>query len=131
MSDCQFCRIVQKQEPALVVFENSKYLAFLDKYPQAPGQLQLIPKVHYRWVYEIPEMGDFFLTAQKIIRAIIPVLRADHVTLMALGHQVPHAHLWIVPQYQKEIGVVERRGEATRDRDQEIRVIFKNSHLEC
>lgn len=104
MTDCIFCRIVTRQEPAEVVYEDDVCMAFLDKYPQARGQLQLIPKKHYRWIYEVPEIGQIFATAGKIIRAIIPVLGADHATLATFGRQVAHAHIWIVPQYQTSQG---------------------------
>ncbi len=61
--------------------------------------MQLIPKMHYRWVWEIPDMGNFFSVAGRIIRAIIPALGASHVTIASFGQEVAHAHLWIVPQY--------------------------------
>jgi histidine triad (HIT) family protein len=109
MGDCIFCQIVTKNAPAHIVYEDDHYLAFLDKFPQTRGHLQLVPKAHYRWVWEIPDIGTFFGVAQKIIRAIIPVLGADHVTLSTRGDEVHHAHLWIVPQYTK---VVEIRGGA-------------------
>lgn len=105
MDDCIFCQIVTKNAPSHIVYEDRDYLAFLDKFPQTRGHLQLIPKTHYPWVWEIPNVGAFFVVAQKIIRAIIPVLGADHVTLTTRGDEVQHAHLWIVPQYTKVIEI--------------------------
>lgn len=107
MEHCVFCLIVQHKAPADVVYEDAFTLAFLDKYPQTPGHMQLIPKKHYRWVYEIPQVGEFFITASRIIRAIIPVLGADHATIATFGHQVEHAHVWIVPQYSKRVNLEE------------------------
>ena len=48
MKDCLFCRIAQKEVPALVVFEDETVLAFRDIHPQAPVHLLLIPKKHIR-----------------------------------------------------------------------------------
>ncbi|HCM37785.1 MAG: Histidine triad (HIT) protein [Candidatus Gottesmanbacteria bacterium GW2011_GWB1_43_11] len=107
MENCVFCEIVAKKAPAFIVYEDDETIAFLDRYPQTLGHLQLVPKVHHRWIYELPDIGTFFATAQKIIRVIIPVLEADHVTLGTFGREVKHAHLWIVPQYKKEIGLQE------------------------
>lgn len=107
--ECIFCRIVEKKEPADIIYEDNLCLAFLDKHPQAKGHLQLIPKKHYTWIYEVPEMGKLFATAQDIIHAIIPVLGADHVTLATFGHEVKHAHIWIVPQYTPRAHVQERQ----------------------
>lgn len=105
MYDCIFCQIVAKSSPAHIVYEDDHHLAFLDKFPRTRGHLQLVPKTHYRWVWEIPEIGMFFGVAQKIIRAIIPVLGADYVTLTTRGDEVHHAHLWIMPQYTKVIEI--------------------------
>ena len=107
MDTCIFCKIVRKKTPAYIIYEDKLTMAFLDKYPQSRGHLQLIPKKHCLYVYEIPQMGEFFTIAQKIIRVIIPVLNAEYVTLATFGMQVRHAHLWIVPQYRQEVRVTE------------------------
>ena len=54
---CIFCKIVKKELPAYVVYENDNFLAFLDIYPLAPGHVQIIPKNHYRWVWDVPNIG--------------------------------------------------------------------------
>lgn len=102
-TSCVFCQIVAGRSPADIVFEDKLCLAFLDKYPQTRGHLQLIPKKHYRWIYDVPEIGEIFVAARKIVRAIIPVLGANHVSLATLGEEVPHAHIWIVPQYKRRL----------------------------
>jgi len=107
MENCVFCRIINRKEPAFIVYEDEETIAFLDKYPQTRGHLQLAPKTHVRWVYDIEQIGSFFVTAKMLIRGIIPVLRADYVRLASFGEEVPHGHLWIVPQYGKAIQLVE------------------------
>lgn len=105
--ECVFCQIVSKEESADIIYEDNLCLAFPDRHPQTRGHMQLIPKKHYQWVYEMPDMDKLFSTAQRIIHAIIPVLGADHVTLATFGHQIRHAHIWIVPQYTKIVQVRE------------------------
>jgi len=107
---CIFCAIVAKTEPAHILYEDDQVVAFLDKHPRTVGHLQLIPKKHVRWVYEIEDIGSFFSTAGRLIRAIIPVLSADHVTIHTFGREIIHAHLWIVPQYQTDVHVEEFGG---------------------
>ncbi len=73
MEHCVFCRIVTHQEEANIIYEDELCMAFLDKYPQTRGHLQLIPKKHYKWIYDIPEFGKFFVIAKALIR-VIPLL---------------------------------------------------------
>ena len=44
--NCLFCKIVKKEIPAQVVFENEHCLAFRDIAPQAPTHVLIIPKIH-------------------------------------------------------------------------------------
>jgi len=46
MSDCLFCKIVQKEIPCDIVYENERLLAFRDISPQAPTHILIIPKKH-------------------------------------------------------------------------------------
>src|SRR5215471_2939516 len=46
MADCLFCRIIRKEIPASVVYEDDRLLAFADINPQAPLHILVIPKRH-------------------------------------------------------------------------------------
>ena len=46
MSDCIFCRIVARQMPADIEYEDDAVLAFKDLYPKAPVHILIIPKRH-------------------------------------------------------------------------------------
>ena len=48
MNDCVFCKIVAGEIPAHKVYEDDKYLAFLDIRPLSPGHTLVIPKTHFR-----------------------------------------------------------------------------------
>jgi histidine triad (HIT) family protein len=55
MSDCLFCKIVQKTIPAKIVHEDDRSLAFDDINPQAPAHTLIIPKQH---VSAVQDCGD-------------------------------------------------------------------------
>lgn len=110
INNCVFCEIVQKKRPAYIIYEDSDFLAFLDIRPQSLGHTQLIPKKHYRWVYDILNIGEFFVCAQLLIHGIIHALDADHVQLATFGYEVKHAHLWIVPHFRDHIAIREGGG---------------------
>jgi histidine triad (HIT) family protein len=46
VTDCAFCRIVARQSPAEIVYEDDDVLAFKDIYPKAPVHLLIVPKRH-------------------------------------------------------------------------------------
>jgi len=46
MADCLFCKIVSREIPASIVYEDDRVLAFNDINPQAPTHVLLVPKRH-------------------------------------------------------------------------------------
>ena len=61
MSDCAFCRIVARQSPADIVYEDDAVLAFKDIYPKAPVHLLIVPKRHIASLAETVESDDAVL----------------------------------------------------------------------
>ncbi|MFH1684133.1 MAG: HIT domain-containing protein, partial [Candidatus Margulisiibacteriota bacterium] len=53
--DCLFCKIIAKQIPASVVYEDDKVLAFNDIAPKAPVHILVIPKKHVDTVDELAD----------------------------------------------------------------------------
>jgi len=95
--DCVFCKIINKKIPAEVVYEDNDFLAFLDINPQTPGHTQVIPKKHYRWVWDVPNVDQYFEVAKKIAKAQQKAFETDWILSKIIGDQVHHAHIWIFP----------------------------------
>ena len=71
MEDCIFCKIVNKQIPATVVYEDDTVLAFKDINPVAPVHVVIVPKEHIPDVKALNTqnagvVGDIHLAAAKI-----------------------------------------------------------------
>ena len=71
MTSCLFCRIVARESPAEVEYEDGAVLAFKDIYPKAPIHLLIVPKRHIDSVATMHEtdvdlMGRCLLAARKI-----------------------------------------------------------------
>lgn len=98
MENCIFCKIVKKEIPAEIVYEDENFLAFLDIKPIGLGHTQVIPKKHYRWVWDVPNVGEFFEIAKKIALAQKKAFGADIVRSQVYGEEVPHAHIWVWPE---------------------------------
>lgn len=72
---CIFCKIINKELPSNVVFENDKVLAFHDIAPQAPVHVVIIPKIHISSANEINEdnanyISEIFTFIPEIARKV-------------------------------------------------------------
>lgn len=71
MEQCIFCRILKKEIPAAVVYEDNNVLAFRDINPQAPVHIVVIPKAHIETLNDIQDasiVGPVFQAVQKIVK---------------------------------------------------------------
>lgn len=96
-ANCIFCKIVSGEIPAQKIYEDERFLAFLDIHPQSPGHTQVIPKQHYRWVWDVPYVGEYFEVVQKIAKAQKKAFGTDWILSKIIGDEVPHAHIWVFP----------------------------------
>lgn len=96
-SNCIFCKIAKGEIPTYKVYEDRDFLAFLDITPQSPGHVQVIPKEHYRWVWDVPGVGKYFEVVRKIAKAQQKAFDTDWVLSKIVGEDVYHAHFWVYP----------------------------------
>ena len=97
---CVFCDIATKKSNAHIVYEDSDFIAFLDKYPKTWGHTQVIPKTHYRWVWDEPNVIQHFEVVNRIIQHYKQVLNIETCYQTVWGNQVHHAHIQILPRYR-------------------------------
>ena len=116
MSTCIFCRIVTRESPAEIEYEDGEILAFRDLYPKAPVHLLIIPKRHIESVMALePEdaalMGRLVLAARRIGEAKGLAERGYRLAIHCGpegGQLVYHLHLHFLAG-KREAGKVERR----------------------
>ena len=105
--DCLFCRIAAGDEPAQVVFEDERTMAFLDTRPLFHGHALLIPRDHHETLADLP--GDLleplFANAQLLSR-VIPEAMKKPGSFVAVNNvvsqSVPHLHCHVVPRVKKD-----------------------------
>lgn len=104
MEGCVFCKIVAGEIPAHKVFENKKILAFLDINPVNEGHVLVIPKEHYRWMYDVPDslLAEVFVESKKIMKKLKEVMNADFVASSVVGLDAPHFHVHLIPRYHTD-----------------------------
>lgn len=97
MEDCIFCKIVRGELPSYKVYEDADFLAFLDIHPETSGHVQVIPKAHYRWIWDVPNFGAYFEVVRKIAKAQQKAFATDWIISKSVGDEVHHAHVWVFP----------------------------------
>lgn len=104
--DCLFCKIVRKEIPANIIYQNDKTLAFLDIRPVNPGHTLVIPKKHYEHCLETPDdiLAEIMKTVRHLAQAILSAVGAAAFNLGAncgrvAGQAVFHTHFHIMPRF--------------------------------
>ncbi|MFA6554388.1 MAG: HIT domain-containing protein [Candidatus Paceibacterota bacterium] len=96
-NNCIFCKIVNKEIPANIVYEDKNFLAFLDIHPKSPGHTLVIPKKHYRWVWDVPNLTEYFNATGKVALAIRKAFGQEMILSKIVGEEIHHAHIWLYP----------------------------------
>ena len=111
METCIFCKIVKKEIPAHIIYEDAHFLSFLDINPQSPGHAQVIPKKHARWVWDLPEHAEdgsgfdkYFSVVHTIAKALQGTFGTETICSRIMGDEVPHAHVWLFPHPKEAVG---------------------------
>ncbi|TES86239.1 MAG: histidine triad nucleotide-binding protein [Candidatus Aminicenantes bacterium] len=104
MEDCIFCKIINKEIPASIVFEDEKMIAFNDINPQAPIHILLIPREHFASLNDIPEekkniLSHLLLKARQIAQEKEIAEKGYRIVLNTekdSGQEVFHIHFHLL-----------------------------------
>jgi len=105
--DCVFCKLIARQIPASVVFEDEATLAFMDLGQVNPGHVLVASKAHAANIYELDDAqaAAVFRTAARMARAVRaafdpPGLSIYQANGKAAGQTVFHVHLHVLPRHE-------------------------------
>jgi histidine triad (HIT) family protein len=102
-----FCAIIRGEKKAEIIDETEHTISFLDHRPLFRGHTLLVPKAHVRLLSDLPadRVGEFFLEAQRLERAVETGLGADGSLILlnnVVSQSVPHLHLHVIPRNRKD-----------------------------
>lgn len=99
MENCVFCKIVKGELPCYKIWENERFLAFLDINPVSPGHTVLIPKKHVDYIFDLEEplYLEMFKIAKELSKALKQAVGSKKVGLAVEGIFIPHAHIHLIP----------------------------------
>lgn len=102
--DCLFCKIIIKEIPAKIIFENERLLAFDDIAPRAPHHKLIIPKKHIATLNDVEEqdavlLGEMLIAAQKLAKDL-GIDKEGYRTVLncnqGAGQTVFHVHVHLL-----------------------------------
>lgn len=106
--NCIFCQIVAGEQPSAKVYEDEYVYAFLDISQVTEGHTLIIPKMHVKDIYELPEdiAGKLFQPVPKIAQALKRAFNADGINLLnnneiTAGQSVFHIHIHLIPRFSR------------------------------
>ncbi len=106
-ASCIFCKIVKKQAPASIIYEDETVIVFLDKRPLNEGHTLVIPKKHYVDIFDIPEnqLSQVHKVAKQVSVAVKKATNADGISIIqqngkAAAQDIFHLHVHVVPRFE-------------------------------
>ncbi len=109
MDDCVFCKIVKGELPSYKIYENDDVLAFLDIHPVNIGHTLVIPKKHYKDIYETPTdiMEKIISVAKQVSTSLKNELQAEGINVtmnneIAAGQVIFHTHMHVIPRMKDD-----------------------------
>lgn len=102
---CLVCRIISREEPVPLIYEDADTIVFPMWYPLTKGHTMVCPKNHYSDIFDADaeSLSKVLATTQKIVHRMRAVLGVNSVNLINnsgkfAGQDVFHFHIHIIPR---------------------------------
>ena len=107
--DCLFCKIANKEIPALIVHEDGDTMGFLDINPLAPGHTVIIPKAHVEDISGMKDelAGPIFKAVKNMAMNLKKALAPEGFTIginQGKTAGIDHLHIHIIPRWDNDGG---------------------------
>ena len=123
---CIFCQIATGRSPSKIVYEDDKYIGFLDIYPFSRGHTLVCPKEHGETIWDMEErdIAELFQVASKISKAVVGAVGADGFRFVqnngeAANQVVAHVHVHVIPVRMEDKGRYVDRKKFTHEEMEE------------
>lgn len=105
--ECPFCKIINKQTEAHIIYESEKVVAFLDIDPINEGHVLVVPKLHEASIDKMPicVITEIMETLQKVVTALREVYSMEGYSIMQNGGEFcdfGHGHFHVFPRYKED-----------------------------
>ncbi|HIW21256.1 MAG TPA: HIT family protein [Candidatus Dorea intestinavium] len=128
--NCIFCKLANGDIPTATLYEDEDFRVILDASPAAKGHALILPKEHYRNLYDLDEevAKKVMPLAKKMIKKMTPLLECDGYNVVqnneeSAGQSVFHFHMHLIPRKKGDkVGVTWKMGEL---KDEDVKDILE------
>lgn len=106
-SNCLFCKLANGEIPTNTLYEDDMFRVIFDLSPATKGHAIILPKEHYRNLYELSDevAAKVMLVAKKLATVMTEIFEAEGFNLIqnnneCAGQTIFHFHLHLVPRYE-------------------------------
>ncbi|MEM1577664.1 MAG: HIT family protein [Candidatus Pacearchaeota archaeon] len=107
--ECIFCKIINKQIPSDIIYEDKDVICFLDINPIARGHALLLPKKHFNHLLEVDKktLGILLKKIKFVAENLIKATESEGFNLLlnnrkAAGQVIDHIHFHIIPRKEND-----------------------------
>tara|TARA_B100000886_G_scaffold258237_1_gene183251 strand:- start:468 stop:860 length:393 start_codon:yes stop_codon:yes gene_type:complete len=107
-----FTKIINKDVPAHIIFEDEYFISFLDINPLTIGHSLVVPKTEVDYIFDLEEgyLNKILIFSKKIAGALERSTKCSRVGLKVVGLEVLHAHVHLIPfTNEKEMDFINKR----------------------
>ncbi|MCK9292702.1 MAG: HIT domain-containing protein [archaeon] len=100
--NCIFCKIVKKEIPSAIIYEDEDFVAFLDNMPNTKGMTIVTTKDHFdSYVFDLPDevYSKLLLVSKKVSKILEKGLKVKRVAMVFEGEGVNHIHAKLYPMH--------------------------------
>ncbi len=128
MTDSVFTKIINREIPADIVWENDQFIAILDIRPLRKGHTLLIPKVQIDKFYDLDDLTyqKLFEYAKKFAPIIEKAFNSIRTGMVLEGFGIPHVHIHLFPMERGNSIDTHLNYEASREELKEAGLVLKD-----
>lgn len=126
MENCIFCKIANGEIPSATLYEDEDFRVILDLNPASKGHALILPKVHGKNIYELPDelVAKAMVLAKKMAVKMKDALGCEGLNILQnngelAGQSVFHFHIHLIPRYKGDQVKLTWNGSSLQDADKE------------
>jgi len=104
-----FEKIIDRELPAHIVYEDDVCIVIMDIFPSVPGQTIVIPKESIPYIFDLPTdtYQHILAVAKNVAKALDVVFDTSRTCVVVEGFEVPHTHIKLYPLSKEQTALTD------------------------